>query len=45
MYPGCGMAVEADLRVGSVLGVARSLLVSDVDEAVEDIYPFPGQPL
>jgi len=32
MYPGCGMAVEADLRVGSVLGIARGLLVSDVGD-------------
>ena len=36
------MAVEADLRVGSVLGVARSLLVSDVDEAVEEVADRAG---
>ena len=32
MYPACGMAVEADLRVGSVLGIARGLLAFDVGD-------------
>ena len=36
-YPGRGMSVEAHLRIGSVLGVARGLFVSDVgDESFEE---------
>ena len=36
-YPGRGMSVEAQLRFGSVLGVARGLFVSDVgDESFEE---------
>ena len=36
-YPGRGMSVDAHLRIGSELGVARGLFVSDVgDEAGEE---------
>ena len=36
-YPGRGMCVVAHLRIGSILGVARGLFVSDVgDEAGEE---------
>ena len=37
------MGVEADLRIGSVLGVARGLLVADArDEVVEEVTDGAG---